>query len=137
MWRLEVGEYGYQSYEPFTLTGEKYMQLDNYLSILKSSPEQIEFAQTMAVINANYNYTPVAFKNGDLLNQAGENEGSCKLFSFAKLHNLSESETLCCFGEYYRDVLGNPSGNDHQNIRNFISTGWQGVTFVDAALQNI
>ena len=113
------------------------MQLDDYLSKLKSSPEKIEFNETMAVIDANYSYTPVAFRNGALLNKANENEGSCKIFSFAKKHNLSEYETLSCFGEYYRDVIENPSGTDHQNIRNFISEGWKGIVFQDDALNSL
>jgi len=31
---------------------------------------------------------------------------------------------------YYReDVLGNPDGTDHANIRSFVKVGWDGVTF--------
>jgi len=33
------------------------------------------------------------------------------------------------FGEHYKDVLANPSGNDHPNIRNFMKLGWGSVTF--------
>ncbi|WP_188863865.1 HopJ type III effector protein, partial [Aliivibrio fischeri] len=44
--------------------------------------------------------------------------------------------TLACFGQYYRhDVLENPQGDDHQNIRNFMVTGWAGVQFKTQALQ--
>ncbi len=50
--------------------------------------------------------------------------------AFAKLHELSEAKTLALFGDYYRsDVLKNPEGSDHQNIRNFIREGWAGVAF--------
>ena len=74
-------------------------------------------------IDAAYTYAPTAFANGSLVNQAGENEGSCKLFAFAKINNLDEEKTLACFGAYYReDVLQNPSSDNHQNIRNFIQT---------------
>ena len=83
-----------------------FMQLEEFLNNLYQFPENIEFNQTMAVINAMYIYTPTAYINGDLYNQAGENEGSCRLFSFAKLHNLNEAQTLACFGAFYReDVL--------------------------------
>ena len=86
---------------------------------------------------AAYDYTPTAFKNGDVRNEAGQNAGSCKLLSFARLHGLSETETLACFGKFYReDVLKNPNGTDHQNIRNFMRTGWGGVVFEGRALQN-
>ena len=39
------------------------------------------------------------------------------------------------FGSYYRDdVLGDPSGEDHANIRNFMKYGWDGVLFDSNAL---
>ena len=115
-----------------------FMQLEEFLNNLYQFPENIEFNQTMAVINAMYIYTPTAYINGDLYNQAGENEGSCRLFSFAKLHNLNEAQTLACFGAFYReDVLKNPTGKDHQNIRIFMKTGWDGITFENDALEPI
>lgn len=95
----------------------------------------IEFTDVMAVISAEYNYLPTAFTNGDLRSEAGTNEGSCKIFYFAQLNELSEQTTLALFGQYYRvDVLQNPDGTDHGNIRNFIKSGWQGVTFEGIAL---
>lgn len=91
----------------------------------------------MAVIEANYDFTPTTFKNGKTVNEAGQNSGSCKLFAFAQLQNLSVDQTLACFGQYYRnDVLKNPEGTDHQNIRNFISYGWEGISFEGTALSN-
>ena len=113
------------------------MQLNTFLENLQASPESIEFKDTMAAIDAAYTYTPSAFTNGDLVNQAGENEGSCKLFAFAKLNHLDEEKTLACFGAYYReDVLQNPDSDNHQNIRNFMKTGWAGISFDKEALTN-
>jgi len=106
------------------------MQLTKLLAKIKSQPELVEFNEVITVINDNYRYQPCAFTNGELVNQSGTNEGSCKIFAFAQLHHLSEQATLACFGQYYReDVLQNPQGNDHGNIRNFIKQGWQGVIF--------
>ncbi len=114
------------------------MSINEFLETLKASPEAIDFDILMALIDANYIFTPCAFSNGDLQNKAGENSGSCKLFYFAKLQDLSEADTLACFGAYYReDVLKNPDGDNHQNIRNFIKYGWQGVKFEAEALTNI
>ena len=109
--------------------------INTFLKKLKKSPESISFAETMAVIEENYNFTPTAFRNGNAENTAGENSGSCKLFSFAKLQHLSKDETLACFGSYYfEDVLKNPNKTDHQNIRNFIKTGWNGIQFENNSL---
>lgn len=111
------------------------MQLKTFLDNLQSSPELIEFQDTMAVIEAAYLYSPTEFKNGKLVNQTGENEGSCKLFAFAKLNNFNKEDTLACFGTYYReDVLLNPGSDNHQNIRNFMKTGWDGIKFENEAL---
>lgn len=102
---------------------------------LQDTPEGIDFQDTMAVVEASYVYAPAVFTNGSLINQAGENEGSCKLFAFAKLNNLDEEKTLACFGAYYReDVLQNPDSDNHQNIRNFMKTGWAGITFENEVL---
>jgi hypothetical protein len=111
------------------------MELDTLLQHLHVSPESVTFNDTMAVIDSLYDFTPTAFKNGSLLNEPGKNNGSCKLFAFARLHGLSQQQTLHCFGAYYRDeVLKHPDGTDHQNIRNFIKTGWAGIEFDGAPL---
>ena len=68
-------------------------------------------------------------------NEAGENNGSCKLFAFASAHKFSEQQTLNCFAQYYRDdVLNDPKGDSHQNIRNFMKFGWDGIKFYGTAL---
>lgn len=111
------------------------MSLENFLEKLQTTPQTIEFAEVMATIEEQYDFIPTAFQNGETHNQAGQNSGSCKLFSFAKLQGFSQTQTLACFGAFYRhDVLGNPAGTDHQNIRNFIKFGWQGITFEGDAL---
>jgi len=111
------------------------MSLTSFLQRLRETPEQIEFADTLAAIESHYVYTPTAFRNGEIENAAGQNAGSCKIFAFAKLQNLDESQTLACFGRYYReDVLNHPDASDHQNIRNFMRTGWKGVAFDADAL---
>lgn len=96
---------------------------------------QKSFQATIAYIDEKYNFTPTAFKNGNQINNAGENNGSCKIFAFAKINNLEKEATLSLFGSYYYDdVLKNPDGIDHQNIRNFITSGWDGISFDGEAL---
>ena len=111
------------------------MLVNTFLDKLSAVPQSIEFTDTMAVIEENYQFTETEFVNGKQHNAAGENSGSCKLFSFAQLHNLDKSQTLACFGAYYRDdVLKHPQGSDHQNIRQFMINGWQGIKFSGQAL---
>lgn len=114
------------------------MTLEDLLDKLANN-ETVTFEQTMAVIADNYDYTPSEFSNGlgddVLINAAGTNEGSCKIFAFAKLHDLTAQQTLALFGDYYRiDVLENPDGSGHQNIRNFMRFGWDGIKMQGLAL---
>lgn len=112
------------------------MNTKEYLEKLKLYPATVEFAELMDVIADEYDFAPSSFENGKHLNAKNENSGSCKLFSFAQLHGLTASQTLACFGAYYReDVLKNPEGDDHQNIRNFMQTGWDGIVFHQTALR--
>jgi hypothetical protein len=111
------------------------MTITTFLDKLKQTPTDIAFAETIATIEANYTFTPTAFKNGEQYNAIGENSGSCKLFAFALLQKLSVAETLACFGAYYfEEVLEEPNGTNHQNIRNFMKTGWDGIQFEGDAL---
>ncbi len=112
------------------------LTVNELINRLNTADESVSFKDVMQVISKNYDYTPSSFTNAQLVNQAGTNEGSCKIFSFAKIHNLSEQATLNCFAQYYRnDVLKHPLGDDHGNIRCFITNGWAGITFDRIALK--
>ncbi|MGR8934589.1 MAG: HopJ type III effector protein [Gammaproteobacteria bacterium] len=108
------------------------MTLNAFLDAVKAG-ESVSFQQTQSIIAENYHYQPTPFSNGsgdDIIdNPAGINEGSCKLFAFAQLHGLNEAQTLALFGDYYREVLDDPDGKGHRNIRNFIKYGWSGIRF--------
>ena len=111
------------------------MNINSFLEKLNQTPETIAFEETIATIEANYTFDSTAFENGIMHNQAGENSGSCKIFAFAEIQNLTESATLSCFGAYYYDeVLKNPNDTNHQNIRNFMKTGWDGIAFYGSPL---
>lgn len=99
----------------------------------------VGFDETIAVITENYHYQPTEFSNGldkhVLVNKAGSNEGSCKIFAFARIHRLDQQQTLNLFGDYYRlDVLNDPQGTGHHNIRLFMKYGWAGIRFNGEAL---
>ncbi|UJF28943.1 HopJ type III effector protein [Kaistella sp. 97-N-M2] len=106
------------------------------LTKIKTSPKTIDFKEVISYIDEHYDFTPTKFTNGNTVNEANENNGSCKIFSFAQLNKLSAEETLSLFGDFYRtDVLQNPAGKDHQNIRNFMQSGWEGILFEGEALR--
>ena len=101
--------------------------------------QHIEFEQTIAVIEQHYQYRPTAFANGvgveKIINHPGSNEGSCKIFAFARLHQLTPDQTLALFGDYYHlEVLENPDGSNHKNIRNFMKFGWDSLIMDGLAL---
>lgn len=96
--------------------------------------QSLSFSDVIAFIDANYHYTPVEFSNGEVVNPAGTNEGSAKVFSLAKLHGLNQLDTLSLFAEHYQSVLATPAGTDHANIRNFLHYGWQAFGMPTLAL---
>lgn len=114
------------------------MTINDLITQLHKAPDSIQFTDVMQVISQSYSFAPTSFSNGTLQNSKGSNEGSCKIFYFARLHKFTEAETLSLFGSYYRDdVLTNPTGTDHGNIRNFMLTGSQGINFDSPALTNL
>ena len=100
----------------------------NTLRASLKSGEHI-FADTLAFIANGYDYQPQPFKNGDVDNAAGQNEGSCKTLGLALLEGLSDEEALLAFGEHYRSVLATPEGSDHGNIRALMAHGLAGGKF--------
>ena len=115
------------------------MTVDTLLCLLQTHPDAVEFQDVMAVIAAQYDYTPTRFSNGldddRIVNAAGENEGSCKIFALGQLLGLNQPQTLACFGRFYReDVLPHPRGDKHANIRHFMRHGWAGIHFDSQAL---
>ncbi len=111
------------------------MTIQAFIEKLKQTPEAITFAETITTVESNYEFTPTAFQNGNQHNGAGENSGSCKVFAFAKIQQLTQAETLACFGAYYfEEVLGDLEGTNHQNIRNFMQSDWNGIQFEGDAL---
>jgi hypothetical protein len=114
------------------------MDLATFLQKAKNL-DSISFDDTIAMIETYYTYQPVEFSNGlgddKLISPAGVNQGSCKIFAFGLLQQLTQAQTLNLFGDYYhKDVLKTPEGTDHQNIRNFIKYGWNGIAFENQPL---
>jgi hypothetical protein len=109
------------------------MSLTAFIEKIKNNIP-VSFDETIAVITENYQYQPTEFSNGlndhVVTSPAGTNEGSCKIFAFARLNGLDQQQTLNLFGDYYRlDVLNDPNGTGHANIRNFMKYGWGGISF--------
>ncbi|MCC4272258.1 HopJ type III effector protein [Marinobacter nauticus] len=88
-----------------------------------------DFDDTLELINQHFEFRPTGFSNGPLRNETGENAGSCRVFGLGQYCNLSETDTLRLFAQHYEQVLGDPAGDSHGNIRQFISTGWSGIRF--------
>jgi hypothetical protein len=94
----------------------------------------IPFSAVIEFIETYYKHQPTAFKNGDAYNESTQNQGSAKVFAFAKINNISAADTLYLFAEHYQSVLANLTATDHQNIRQFMAHGWPGVVFEGEAL---
>jgi hypothetical protein len=103
---------------------------DKLITLLKAlKAGSLSFKEVIEFIETYYQHQPTAFKNGDTYNEATQNQGSAKVFAFAQLNELSKEDALLLFAEHYQAVLTNPDGTDHQNIRQFMAKGWDGVVF--------
>ncbi|NJI72925.1 HopJ type III effector protein [Sphingobacterium kitahiroshimense] len=102
--------------------------------LAKLANKEIIFSDVLNYIAARYEHTPTAFTNGNQVNQETENQGSAKILAFANLNNLDKDQTLALFAEHYEAVLNDPDGDNHQNIRQFMISGWDGVSFSGVVL---
>lgn len=103
------------------------MQITDFRQQLQNPNHQ--FADTLAFIEENYRFQPTVFKNGNVENNQGQNEGSCKVLALAILEGFTDQEALLAFAEHYQSVLANPDGSDHQNIRSLQENGLKAVVF--------
>ena len=107
-----------------------FSSVEALTSQLVNAPDEIVFSDVISFVDDNYTFTPSAFSNGAVNNEANQNNGSCKLLALGQLLGLTEAQTLALFGSYYRDdVLKHPEGTDHANIRNFMVSGFDGLQF--------
>lgn len=88
-----------------------------------------EFNDTLTLIERHFEYRPTGFHNGPLYNAADENAGSCRIFALGRYCALPEADTLRLFAQHYNQVIDDPAGDSHGNIRQYISTGWSGIQF--------
>jgi len=109
-----------------------HTQINTLLASLKANTTP--FVKVIEFIDTYYTHQPTAFKNGDTYNQATQNQGSARVFAFAQLNNLNSADTLYLFAEHYLAVLATPAETDHQNIRQFMAHGWEGIAFEGEAL---
>lgn len=108
--------------------------MSNFDAALASFLQSIEsdthaFATTLVFINEWYEFTPTAFRNGNVANTAEQNQGSCRVLAFALMEKLSAEQALKCFGEHYRDVLATPDVDNHHNLRRLQKEGLVDIHF--------
>jgi hypothetical protein len=104
-------------------------QCELFNANVEMSADELTFEEVLELIETHYEPGLIEWKNGDIVNKQGENEGSAKLLSYAALSEMDKATTLTLWGQYYREVKADPSGDSHANIRNFMKTGWEGVPF--------
>lgn len=110
--------------------------MNEQLTILlkKLKDNSLSFKEVIEFIETHYIHQPTGFRNGELYNEATQNQGSAKVFTFAQLNKLTQADTLYLFAEHYQAVVKHPEGTDHQNIRQFMMHGWSGIAFEGQAL---
>ena len=61
---------------------------------VEMSADDLKFEEVMEIIDTHYETGLIEFKNGDIVNKPGENEGSAKLLSYAALSEMDKETTL-------------------------------------------
>ena len=110
------------------------MARDELIERLRLAPEHVSSEGVVAFIKDRFDDTPAGFAVGPvddrIVSAAGDNEGSCKISTFARLNGLTDAQTLACFGRYNRDAVpGHPDGTDHPNIGAFMRHGLDAAAF--------
>jgi diamine N-acetyltransferase len=137
------------AYEKVLEIGNGYV-MDDYIMLRPLTPafeqalqdlltaietDTYQFASTLAFITQWFDFTPSAFRNGTVSNNAEQNQGSCRVLAMALLLGLSTAQTLKCFGEHYRDVLATPGVDNHHNLRRLQAEGLVDIQFDRQALR--
>lgn len=108
--------------------------------LARADGKSILFQDVIATIKRHYECTPCPFRTGsgttrETVNPAGTNSASCLLLAFASRLGLDQRTTLELYGEHYHNVLADPGGTAHGNIRAFMANGWAGVIIDGAPLR--
>lgn len=110
------------------------IQTELHTLLTKLKDGTANFNDVLNFIDNHYITQAVSFKNGKLINGSHENQASARVLSLAKIFALSEEETLSLYAEHYQSVLADPKGKGHENIRNFMEYGWDGITLNKLAI---
>ena len=61
---------------------------------VEMSGDELTYEEVIEMIDENYESGLIEFKNGDMVNKQGENEGSSKILSYAALSGMDKETTL-------------------------------------------
>ena len=66
------------------------------------SGDKLMFDEFISLCDEQYEYGLIEFKNGDVTNGPGENDGSAKVLSYAALAEFDKDTTLkvCCWSHF-------------------------------------
>lgn len=107
--------------------------LQDFLAAIETDTHQ--FAATLAFINQWFEFTPSGFRNGSVINNADQNQGSCRVLAMALQLGFTAEQALKCFGEHYREVLATPAVDNHHNLRRLQRQGLVDILFDHPPLQ--
>jgi hypothetical protein len=86
----------------------------------------------MAVIEDHYNFNQQLLRTVYNTMLPEKTQDLVNYFALCGTSGTNSEGTLFALAYYFEDVLGNPNGTDHhQNIRNFMKTGWDGIAFTE------
>lgn len=96
-----------------------------------SEKKYLLLTATIKALKYFYKIPNSGFSIGNCVNGPNENTGSLLIFMYARAGKqvLSNDQIKELFAEAWDEVVEDPEGSSHQNIRNFIQYGIAGVVF--------
>lgn len=97
-WRLYYYLIPFHNKERLTSSLLCHLVLSHAVPISEMSGDKLMFDEFITLCDEQYEYGLIEFKNGDIINGPGENDGSAKVLSYAALAEFDKETTLkVCF----------------------------------------
>lgn len=90
---------------------------------MESKIERPRLESTIDSIKSMWDFIPQGFIVGNQTNEPGLNEASLLILAYADMYDLPLEKILIMFGEAYDEVVADPDGDNHLNVRSLMANG--------------
>ena len=107
------------------------LQAKNHINM---QAKLLGFDAVSVALEAFFNFTDMPMQIGSVKNEVGQNLGSKIRCAVAVELGASKEELLSWFGVFHKEVLADPDGDNHPNIRAIMEHGIAGIIVPEGML---